>query len=191
VKHLMPREFYMPKDGRPVDAQGTDAAVFIYEMAGVPYAIGFHGKASKPDWHHRFKDEERRAKHIADYIAGRKSHADYVAKQRQARKAPHSLKVGDLMYSSWGYDQTNIDFYEVVQVVGVNSVKIRKVKQALAENQPGGPSAENVVPMPGEYCDEPMLKRVSSGNYISLNSYSGASKWNGQPKSQTASGWGH
>ena len=25
------------------------------------------------------------------------------------------LKVGDILYSSWGYDQTNIDFYEVVK----------------------------------------------------------------------------
>ena len=23
-------------------------------------------------------------------------------------------QIGDIVYSSWGYDQTNVDFYEVV-----------------------------------------------------------------------------
>ena len=31
-------------------------------------------------------------------------------------KAPqHNIKVGDIFYNSWGYEQTNIDFYQVVK----------------------------------------------------------------------------
>ena len=29
------------------------------------------------------------------------------------------LKVGDVLRSSWGYDQTNVDYYEVVELVGL------------------------------------------------------------------------
>jgi len=28
----------------------------------------------------------------------------------------HGVKIGDIFYTSWGYDQTNIDYFEVVAV---------------------------------------------------------------------------
>lgn len=45
-----------------------------------------------------------------------------------------SLSVGQVLYSSWGYDQTNIDFYEVVK--GAEEGKfavIRQLKQSTTE----------------------------------------------------------
>ena len=36
------------------------------------------------------------------------------------------VKVNDIFYSSWGYDQTNIDFYQVIDVLP-NSVKVVKI----------------------------------------------------------------
>ncbi len=30
---------------------------------------------------------------------------------------PHGVKVGDVFVESWGYDQTNIDYYEVVRLM--------------------------------------------------------------------------
>jgi hypothetical protein len=36
---------------------------------------------------------------------------------RMKRQMPHSLKVGDILYSSWGYDQTNISFYVVTRTM--------------------------------------------------------------------------
>jgi hypothetical protein len=42
---------------------------------------------------------------------------DQSAVQTVLRNAPMP-KVGDLFYSSWGYDQTNIDFYQVTAVTG-------------------------------------------------------------------------
>ena len=31
-------------------------------------------------------------------------------------RVPENIKVGTILYESWGYDQTNIDFYQVVRV---------------------------------------------------------------------------
>ncbi len=193
MRNMMPREFYIPKNAVLQDAKGTDAAVYFYETAGALYAIFFHGKAAKPDQHYRYKTEERRAESLAQFIAGRQSRSEYKAKMAAERKAPHTLKLGDILSSSWGYDQTNVDFYQVVEVVGANSVKIQKVAQAIAQedNTPCGPSAEYVVAVPGRFLGEPMLKRVSAGNYIRVSSYNGASLWSGKAKYQTALGWGH
>jgi hypothetical protein len=52
----------------------------------------------------------QRAEYIAGFIAGRKQAAEAKAKRQAERKAPHTLKVGDILVSSWGYDQTNIDY---------------------------------------------------------------------------------
>ena len=77
MRHTFPRDFYIPKDAKPLDCPDTDAVVYVYENAkrvGSPYgAVAFHGKANKPDWHYTFKTEERRTAYIAEYLAGRKA----------------------------------------------------------------------------------------------------------------------
>lgn len=37
------------------------------------------------------------------------------------------IKVGDIFYTSWGYEQTNIDFFQVVALKGKTQVVIREV----------------------------------------------------------------
>lgn len=86
--------------------------------------------------------------------------------------------VGDILYSSWGYDQTNIDFYEVVRRTE-KSVWLRKRGKRLVKNvgwamdqvAPGGPLPEAKVFR---------RKAKTSGRfgiYVSLTSYSGAWPW--------------
>ncbi len=100
------------------------------------------------------------------------------------------VAVGDFFYDSWGYDQTNIDFYEVVGLTGA-SVKVREVRSKVVGSNG---SQEEVVPVPGGFTGPSMTKRIQ--NYgstpsFTVNSFSAASKWDGKPKSQTAAGWGH
>ena len=52
-------------------------------------------------------------------------------------------KVGDILYSSWGYDQTNIDFYKVVKVSEF-SVWIQELGKKIVEIT--GWAHERVVP---------------------------------------------
>lgn len=186
----MPREFYMPKSDTlaPVDCAGTDAAVFTYESNGASYAIGFHGKAAKPDWHHRFRTLESRAQHIANYLAGRKQYAESMAARKVERCKPHTYKVGDILDSSWGYDQTNIDFYEVVEATE-RTITVRQIAQECLAGA-GGPS-EEVAPVPGKYIGEPVKKVVNNGGVKMASWGRYASLWNGRARHQTGLGWGH
>lgn len=54
--------------------------------------------------------------------------------QTEARTEPkkqlknkYGVKVGDIFSASWGYDQTNVDFFQVVALVGETSVRVREV----------------------------------------------------------------
>lgn len=38
------------------------------------------------------------------------------------------VKVGDVFHASWGYEQTNNNFFQVVELVGESSVRVREVR---------------------------------------------------------------
>ena len=54
-----------------------------------------------------------------------------VAKAEKAPKAEKKnkfgVKVGDIFYTSWGYEQTQTDFFQVVALAGETSVRVRQV----------------------------------------------------------------
>src|SRR5699024_303951 len=91
----------------------------------------------------------------------------------------HPLKVGDILVSTWGYEQTNVDFYQVVSFNGKTMVTIQQI---LSErNASDGFMTYTATPRVGEFVGEPMRRKVNAHGYINLSSFSGASKWNGKP----------
>ena len=105
-------------------------------------------------------------------------------------KTAAALSVGDILYSSWGYDQTNIDFYEIVSATP-KSVQIRPLEDKIVRE---GRGSDEVVPVPGKYTGPPKRKKIKVYNgkpLIDLNSYSSAYLWDGRPKHQTSAGYGH
>ena len=106
-------------------------------------------------------------------------------------------QVGDILYSSWGYDQTNIEFFKVVKVSEF-SVWIQKVNSKIVEVT--GWAHERVIPTdsseyevriwekPGEYetkvypVKRHKIQSWGEGYGVSLNSYASAWLWDGKPK---------
>ena len=50
----------------------------------------------------------------------------------------YGVKVGDLFAATWGYDQTNVSFFQVVSLCGESSVRVRQVDPPLIEENPVG-----------------------------------------------------
>ena len=56
---------------------------------------------------------------------------------RKAEKVnKYGVKVGDLFSCSWGWEQTNVDFFQVVALVGECSVRVRAVYPEMVEETP-------------------------------------------------------
>lgn len=54
------------------------------------------------------------------------------AEPKKAEKAnKFGVKVGDIFEASWGYEQTNVDFFQVIALVGETSVRVRQVYPEL------------------------------------------------------------
>lgn len=152
--------------------------VLRYEMAnGKPALKVYQGKSAKPVANYYYRNEEKREKVVSEYKAGADRMEVWRAERKAARKAVsnEAVEVGTVFHSSWGYDQTNNDFYEVVGKVGKSSVVLREIASAHA----GGESFMScqVKPVPGAYCSEPFTKRLGPGNTLHFASYKSAWVW--------------
>lgn len=111
--------------------------------------------------------------------------------------------VGDILCCSWGYDQTNIDYYQVVAVTKA-SVKIREI---AAQRVGGGTGYDEVAPVRDRFVEgnipgsnkrwegKPITKRFRVCNHFgyscNISDHSSAYLWNGKPDHATAAGYGH
>ena len=93
-------------------------------------------------------------------------------------KDAKTLIPGLILYSSWGYDQTNIDFYIVTEVSGTMATLVEiEAPEKSAGIMFGVKTPTLPVVLKGRE-----IRRKMRGAYVSLNSYSGAYPWDGQPK---------
>jgi hypothetical protein len=203
----MLREHYLPPEAReekPLHPEGTDLEIYVWdgeikdprnpEGKGLKrfYAAAFAGKSQKPLWHIQFRTQSNRIEEIRKTIEARKQVLE-SKRQRQEEKNNfvHGLKPGDIMVCSWGYDQTNIDYYQVTEVRGKNVV-LREISKKVVGDSGG--SSERVMPVPDSFIGEPLLKRPSGSSgkpYVRVTSYSSAHLWDGKPDHQTGPYSGH
>lgn len=137
MRMQMTREFFIPKGATKITDKNSEAVVYVYERAisSKPgdvraYAMGFLPKANKPTFNNYFRDAQAREKTVRNFFEGVNAHKAAIAERRKARNAPHNVEVGAIFYSSWGYEQTNVDFYQVTRVISDRSVEIRKIGQS-------------------------------------------------------------
>lgn len=182
MKIKFTRDFYMPKGfTKVISITGTD---LYYNTDGDRFsAVGFSGKKAKYDFFYNFKSSDSRQDYIAKWENAIKARAKIMQDRKDARKAPHTLKTGDIMYSSWGYEQTNVDFYQVVKVVGSHSVEIMPIKQSNDTSDMPYDQGRT-MPIKDAFIDGkmPMRKVVNSSNRVNIASYATAWLWDGQPK---------
>lgn len=138
------------------------AAVYVREDASRIVAAGFIGKACKPAWHYAFKSLEA-AGAYADKWAARIAASKAATAEHRAERAAcqHTLQVGDVLVSTWGYEQTNVDYYQVTRLVGSTMVELRKIAQdKSADSYMSG----ECTPIPGHFIGAALTVKVKPGN---------------------------
>jgi len=87
----------------------------------------------------------------------------------------HQLLVHDILVASWGYDQTNIDYYQVTKLIGAQTVEIRKI---AAQITPTGFMSGQCLPVIHQFIGNPMKKRVigGDGKTVKIDSHAWARK---------------
>ena len=102
-----------------------------------------------------------------------KTQSERQAQAYQRRKpVQRQLEVGDVLVASWGYEQTNVDYYKVVKLVGTATVELVEIgKQQNEDLRMQGkciPDPESVIGKP--------FRRRAQGERVKINSCSYARK---------------
>jgi len=117
----------------------------------------------KPLFNYRFRNAERMAEFCKEWIERVEININTEKARKEQKKIAqqnmsHNYKVGQVLYNSWGYDQTNINFY---QIVGVKekSIILREIASSYVAGSEGFMSAR-VKPVENAFIGEPILKKV-------------------------------
>lgn len=83
------------------------------------------------------------------------------------------MKVGDILKSSWGYEQTNVSFYQVVKATA-KMLTVRRIGSEMESDAELSMSGK-VVPKVGVFMEgsrsEELRRKVLDGDTIKINSY--------------------
>lgn len=173
----------VPDDAPP----GTEVWYQDTERQGkiVSYtAIAFTGKAQKPSIFSGYGSAQRRQEVVENWLTDISEYAAEKAARRQAKKnAVCPFKKGDILTGSWGYDQTNVEFFEIVEAKG-RKVAIRELGHQSIKGSEGF-MCESVVPDHGRYIGEPethiaqTYTGASNSWYVRLNDCCTLHLWEG------------
>jgi len=158
-----------------------------YSVVSIPGKRGYYFPA-KSQADSRRKAEEYLAELMAQDIAreaARKQRSKWA--QEANAIAPTLVNVGDIFYTSWGYEQTNIDFYQVIEKRGHIAI-IREIGQNRERTYADGGTCEAVK---DHFIGGPIKKKIQASKYredqqpepyFTIASYAHATKWDGKPK---------
>lgn len=168
MRFRLTRESYVPKHyTAKIVPKTCNAVVYLVDNGFKPVAMGFAGKADKPTFHLSFRTPERRAEYITQWFSGLEAQDKARADRKAQRKAfKHGLTVGALLSTSWGYDQTNVEFFQVTALIGSSMVEIREIAQ---ESEDTGYMSGKCVPVRGKFIGKPRRKRVLGGNTLDIH----------------------
>ncbi len=116
-----------------------------------------------------------------------------IAKEREAFKAQQSLKkknfqptlkVGDILASSWGWEQTNVSFYQIVEVPSKCFVVVKEIQQETTRGTGNGMAAY-VKGVKDLFLDKAIpakykVVQLGSSQGIRINSSERARPWDGK-----------
>ena len=179
---------YIPDGAKEIKDSKSSAVVYVYQYDNMAkfFAIGYSATRKNHDFHYYYPTEaDRNSKLESFFDAVRTTEAEKERRKQERKNTPdHDIKQGELFYESWGYDQTNINFYQVVKTLP-KSVYIREVASTVVEDLA---SQELVEPVSDHFIGKEMIKRVNNvgTDYcLRMTSFSTAFTWSGKPLART------
>lgn len=173
------REDYIPADAEKQER--ADAVVYTYATRRGPGAVAFVGRATKPRWHFVFPSEARRDEHIQQLFAERAHVADERARAKAEKARPHTVQEGDFLVDSWGYEQTNVDWFQVTRLVAGSTVEARPVESAQIRAGELAMSG-TCTPIPDRFVGATRRFRVDGRNSVRTGERRRAELWDGRPR---------
>ena len=152
-------ELRYPAQGKVIrvieELDKISAVVYTSDAPERFIALAYTRNALNPKFHYRFSTPERREAYVQDWIKTQVARETAKVAERNERNKGHTLKVGDVLNTSWGYDQTNVEYYQLVELKGKATAMFCEIAQVEHDDS-------HVLPAVDSFIGKPFLKRVNS-----------------------------
>ncbi len=144
--------------------------------------IAYTGNAGEKAFYEGYRTAELRDQRVTDFFAGLEESAASRTIRHAERTAPHTMKPGDIIHHSWGWEQTQCDCYQVlsvtqhgatIQAIGAYTVEGSTQQHGMADTR---------MPNRDGFCGEPVKVRIDGRNYVTTLKHGSASLWDGRAK---------
>lgn len=170
------RTRWIPKGAIEVKQPDDLGVAYVYRIGERGYGVlGYGGKRTHHDFHFSYKTIEQAHDKIESWFSSLKGHVTLMADRRKLLFQPNSFKVGDIVVNSWGYDQTNVDWYKVTKRTD-NFVWLQPISGHFEEK---GFMCGDSLPSDKELA-EPVEQHKAYGDHVCFK-YGSGSKWDGRP----------
>lgn len=161
---------------------GSEARVYASPNGDRWYTIAFRGKAGRPAVHYSYRREESAVASARTFLASMGDHAERKSAAKAQRVAfQTTLEPGRVLVNTWGYDQTNVDYYQVVAVSpSRKTITIRKIAARSVDDGPY--MSGSCWPLADHFIGEPLTKHVQPGELVKVHEWgSWARPWEPKP----------
>ena len=162
--------------------EGAQKEVF-FNLTIVKYGVNnialWSGRSIKPSYHYKFKTPEMLNSWLTNQIEYEKKQVEREAKRiEEFKKEIEQIKKGSILVSRWGFEQTNVDFYIVLERKNL-FVTVQEIGQHKNHNH--ALMTGTCTPDTTKTKGEPIRKKILNSASIKFNTYQRASLWNGKP----------
>jgi hypothetical protein len=95
---------------------------------------------------------------FAEKLINNKSESIQQAPAREEKQTIQGVKIGDIFTYSWGYEQTNVDCYQVVGIKGKSTVLLREIGSQFASSA-GNSMAGNFTAVKDAFVNEEIIEK--------------------------------
>jgi hypothetical protein len=182
---------YIPKDSQAIEHPLGVAYVQDLPAANsrMKYlAIAYAGKANKKSFYESYATKEARDKRIADFFAGLESWQKMKAERRAESSKPHTLKVGDILHHSWGWEQTQCDYYQILAVTPHGATIQAIISKTVEGSTVSHGMADRQIAIPDSFHGEPLRVKIDGFNRVCVSkgngplSHGSCGPWDGKPQ---------
>ena len=167
----------------------NDVEVYI-KLDNELVIMGFRSKKQvKPAFNYRYRSISERDEKVNNFIANMQTREAEKKAKRAARKTfKHDFKIGDIFCSSWGYDQTNVDFMQVVAITN-KTVTIKEIAEKSVNKEGYSCMSDFRMPVKDSFVDGCITPKdktitlvINEYGSFSADSVRYFSKWDGKEK---------
>jgi len=176
---------FIPANSEVQEFPKAAVVAYCYDSKNGPAYVAYKGRQGKAARHFAFSSLDRRDKHLAGYVEQETNTENF---KRSRRETGHGLEVGEIVCAVWGYEQTNVDFFEVLRVPTARSAVVRRIESETIEDEPGSMTGYS-TPKPGQFVAVAKEETRRADGLHRLNAgkccRGDLKKWNGKPQRVT------